>query len=68
MYRQSPGLYHAPGFIDRPLRIAFNVFQDLVAHNMIELVIAERKMEDVDIRIIDLRYLRILKIEKRTEA
>ena len=68
MYRQSPGLYHAPGFIDRPLRIAFNVFQDLVTHNVIKLIIGERKTEDIEIRIIDLRYLRIVKIEKRTEA
>jgi len=67
MYRQSPGLYHAPGFIDRTLRIALNVFQDLVTHNMIKLVIAERKTEDIEIRIIDLRYLRSVKIEKRTE-
>jgi hypothetical protein len=68
MYRQSPGVYHAPAFVDRPLRITFNVFQNLVTHNMIKLVIAERKMEDIEIGIIGLRYLRIVKIEKRTEA
>jgi hypothetical protein len=68
MYRQTPGLNHAPGFVDRPLRIAFNMFQDLVTDHMIELVVREREIEDVDIRVLDLRYVRSVRIEKRTEG
>jgi len=68
MYRQSPRLYHAPGFIDGRLRIAFNVFQDLVTHNVMKLVIGKRKMQDTGVRIINLRDLRIVKLEERTQA